>query len=300
MAVAGYYYFPPIWIGDTGQDLVEQIPVEVRHERVLFKELGNGIQVTVSRDGMFLFDFSRWPDDSTGRQTTVTGYDAAAEALFRRLLVLNTHVACLHWALLRQQRFVIPKMVVSPSTVVMADSLDATTLGSPDSRIRALASGGSRSFQGVGSGAAQFFEVKSESRSIGVSEAALRQSLDPLEEVLSKDFPRVAELTELYLKACRAAEEFDFSLSHTISWAICEKLLSVLWARYVDARATNDTGPKTDPKRINRDRRDTLTAGRDFTASVIGEILELADELPLDCIGNSAKHVTGAISGCTS
>jgi hypothetical protein len=225
MPISGYYHFPPMWIGITVEEGVTRMAVEERQKTILSADLDNGLCVKVSRDGMFLFDFSGWPD----AKPTITDFARSSQAaLLRRLLVLNAYVACLHTAILEQGE-IWPKSVVDLFTTINADSLDATEFVYRDSRIAALAGGGIRTFsQGAGSYAAPFLDVRADLRSLTVSEVAVQRSIDLLLEVLSKDYPGAAELTEFYLKACKATEEFDSSLSHTVSWAVCEKLLNVL------------------------------------------------------------------------
>jgi len=64
-----------------------------------------------------------------------------------------------------------------------------------------------------------------------------------------------------------------------VAWAIIEKLLQLLWERYVEQNHEREIdGVKVNF--INKTRREKLTESRDFNASVISEILSITNTLP--------------------
>lgn len=68
----------------------------------------------------------------------------------------------------------------------------------------------------------------------------------------------------------------NYETSVVLSWFIIEAALSTLWKNHIENLNDDYADGK---KRINRDRRDFLT-GRDFTISLISNLLELWGALP--------------------
>lgn len=68
----------------------------------------------------------------------------------------------------------------------------------------------------------------------------------------------------------------NYETSIVLSWFITEAALSQLWKKHIDSLNTERTDGQ---KRINRQRKDFLT-GRDFTISMVSNLLELWGALP--------------------
>lgn len=68
----------------------------------------------------------------------------------------------------------------------------------------------------------------------------------------------------------------NYETSVILSWFITEAAISHLWKTHIDGLNSSRTDGR---KRINRDRRDFLT-GRDFTISLVSNLLELWGALP--------------------
>jgi hypothetical protein len=71
-----------------------------------------------------------------------------------------------------------------------------------------------------------------------------------------------------YIAASRSVEK-RFGESVVIGWTVCEQLISIAWRRVLDTKKTSDGLGTMSGKRI-----DKLT-GRDYTASVMTEFLQL-------------------------
>lgn len=69
-----------------------------------------------------------------------------------------------------------------------------------------------------------------------------------------------------YLAACRSAEG-RLGEAITLAWGVCEQLLSISWKEFIAEASTKS--------KITGKRRKNLLEGRDYTASVKTEILEL-------------------------
>ena len=88
-----------------------------------------------------------------------------------------------------------------------------------------------------------------------------------------------------HLQSCAAFEEHNYSLGLVISWTILERLIRTEWERYLGEnreREKDDDGTLF----INADRMKKLSSGRDFTASVITEILSLQGLMSFDIYRN--------------
>ena len=80
----------------------------------------------------------------------------------------------------------------------------------------------------------------------------------------------------VYISACRQREK-RFGEAVTLSWGVCEQLIQTMWRELLD-EANNGEGNEV---RMPKAPRRTLT-GRDYTASVMIEILEITRKLDHD------------------
>lgn len=88
--------------------------------------------------------------------------------------------------------------------------------------------------------------------------------------------PGLEKTLSSFAKSLSEYKVGNYETSVVLSWFITEAALSQLWKSHIDNLNTDFPNSK---KRINRDRRDFLT-GRDFTISLISNLLELWDALP--------------------
>jgi hypothetical protein len=100
-------------------------------------------------------------------------------------------------------------------------------------------------------------------------------SLELLEQIVTSPFANLLLLTELLYRAAVQYSEYRVAECLILSWAVCERLLTELWERYL--KSSERSG--TEELRINADRRQKLKS-RDYTSSVRLEVLELASQLP--------------------
>ena len=57
---AGFYHWPPIWIGTTVNDIDSALSTDPNTE-VFVNTMQCGVRTKVSLKGVFVFDFSNWP-----------------------------------------------------------------------------------------------------------------------------------------------------------------------------------------------------------------------------------------------
>lgn len=88
--------------------------------------------------------------------------------------------------------------------------------------------------------------------------------------------PGLEKTLSSYAKSLSEYKVGNYATSVILSWFIIEAALSTLWKSHIDNLNKEYEDGK---KRINRERRDLLT-GRDFTISLISNLLELWEVLP--------------------
>jgi hypothetical protein len=66
----------------------------------------------------------------------------------------------------------------------------------------------------------------------------VEHSFNLLENILVSDLPDALLMTTLIYLAATNYGEHDFPTALTLSWTVCEKLLRVLWDRYIDEKST--------------------------------------------------------------
>jgi hypothetical protein len=178
----------------------------------------------------------------------------------QQLRVLNVHLACLHSAIREKSGIALPLTLVSPSTLIQGDSIAWQSYGTGDDRfVRDSMEPVSRFFRLL------HFDID-----------VLSLSFDLLSDILDKKDQEAIHLTDLHARSFAAWQEEDFALSLILAWAIIERMIQTIWTEHVAANRERivDGSPITF---INKNRREKLAAGRDFTASVISEILSLEE-----------------------
>ena len=278
-AIEGYFRIPAVWIGTVpAPGEVGHLNPPVHHEIKFQKKLSCGIEVRVQRDGLFLFDFSKW---HLAPIVTIPGYTrpgfpctpttehaAAAEkaedfAVFRAQ-VMNVHQACLTTAEHRvKRRSAMMGFPVTAWNTYKAISFNVPPPYHDDTEdIHALAQNVLNNKYGVK-------RDRPLSRRVLELEV-VEESFKILNEILVRNESSVVQLVEAaYISACRSRDK-RFGESVVVGWTVCEQLISLLWKTMidpVDAQTTSAT-------RLSKQRRSKLLS-RDYTASVMVEMLEV-------------------------
>ena len=74
--------------------------------------------------------------------------------------------------------------------------------------------------------------------------------------------------------ACHQYALHQFDTAHLLAWSVIEQQLNLLWANYLNELSAGENSRTA----INRKRRDLLT-GRDYTASMVSQMLSLAGKI---------------------
>jgi hypothetical protein len=287
-AIEGYFRIPAVWIGDEPHpSTVRVLNPPVHHQIVLRKKLRCGIEARVRRDGTFLFDFSAWPLAPTiiipgfrkpsppgpyriPHETSRAAEKAESYAVLRAQ-VMNAHQACLTTSENAVKRR--GAMMGSPVTAWnthKAITFDATSSYHDDTEdMHALA-------QNVLNNKDRVSRQDPLPRRV-LELDVVEHSLSMLDTILSNGDATLVQLIEAaYMAACRMREK-RFGEAVILAWGVCEQLISSAWNKLLE-----DTKSGEQPSgRMPKDRREKLT-GRDYTASVMVEMLEINGRIDRD------------------
>lgn len=92
-----------------------------------------------------------------------------------------------------------------------------------------------------------------------------------------------ATLGELLLHAFELHDSGKYEASHISAWTVAERCMNQIWRSHLNDAETRFSSPTgdSDEKFINSNRMQKLT-GRDFTASIVSEVLSLNGLLPFE------------------
>ena len=238
------------------------------------KDLECGISVAVLREGLFVFNFSKWPDRDKRCGTYKLG--SAAQVRFGEATVLNTHLACLYTAVHSLQHQGISKMVLSPGDLFSGPYSPPYLGGIPSSDPRWPWLALSRFPSTYSENMPLNLDGRINFRMAILKRTTIERSFEIFEKLLQSQGDHTLTVVDLYLRSCRACEEHNYSLCAVLAWAAAENLLNVLWERYID-ECDKETAV-SDVKFISNKRREKLNGG-DFTASVVTEMLSLVNRI---------------------
>lgn len=284
-SVEGYFRLPAIWVGYAPPDpAVRKLNPAIHHETVFFGTVSENLAVRVRRDGLFLFDFSKWSRAPTQRipgyevvegqavPSHVTAAEEKAEDYASvRAQLMNVHQACLSTAeyLVFHRSAAATGIPVDSASAIKSWNIHSDPGYHEDiENCRVFATNVMNNAYNIDRSQAL------QRRVLEIS--VIEKSFSLLNEILNvSEIDLIGSIDLLYVAAYRCWEK-RFSESVVLSWTVCEKLINVAWSRYLKNREEK----AGQVKRINNRRRQRLTNGRDFGASVISEILELSDILP--------------------
>lgn len=282
---AAFYLYPPVWVIERPSGGWTSLNVRAMEDEVYRRKMASGIEVKVTRDGLFAFDFSCWTlyrtrrdDEDLTKFDKRVSFDKKVSIELAKAEVMNTYLVCLYTAILRVQRHSVDKMTIAPSDMIgMPSGIEskAMSFGDPKNLALALA----RYPQQYPATFPPGVDWRIEMRTFVIKKPALDQSFDLLQTILERSPETAIALITLLNSACKAFEDHDYSFSMVVSWTLSEKLLQLLFESYLNANREKDVEGKPITF-ISTDRKKKLLDGRDFTVSVVIEILSLLDVLP--------------------
>lgn len=279
----GYYLRPTVWIIDAPTERTGDIDPTSLDEELLRIPLDCGIIVAAQRQGLFIFDFTNWaPGQAIADGRASESFDETARVQLNRVEVLNAHLACLYSAISTFQKFCLDKMSAVPDDLIYKKSIDDAGMSFGNPIVGALALAPFRSTYAAG--VPRAFDWRLATRSPTIERPTIEASLVQLNAIIQHPSELALPLCAFVTQAAESYENHNYSLCLVIAWTICERLLFVRWEevlkdnrnREFDGRIVNFVTGK---------RKEKLT-GRDFTASVVSEILSFLARLPFELYGN--------------
>jgi hypothetical protein len=254
---AGFAFLlhPPLWCGDEPAERTK----EALTESIWRSRLQIGVEISVTREGLVLIGFGGWHETSKAEAVRDNDVDAMVEMDERRVAVGNAFLACLHTALLAEQKMGHRAQVITPAEVV-----HVTDIGLPDGTARFFAG---RPLTALVSAALDGAALDDENpRMLIVERATLDVASGLLDELLGRRGIDGARTAALLLRAAKAAEDEEYGLALIIAWSLLEQMLNACWVKYLERQGAS----KARIKKLQE---------RDWTASVVTEALSIAKEL---------------------
>lgn len=265
------YHDPPLWIGSSPVNWEQPVSVDFDsfNNEVVRRTLAGGIKLRVSVEGMISFDFAAWlpgrrPPMENGIMHDMEG---AANAAISRTYVMNAYLAFFYSRRILEERHGTERMVVTPELVIPVDQLD--TLGGSsfnNARVTELVMSRHPTTYGP------LGVMRLMHRDGPVPATVAEHAADDLANLMSQNTVEDIFLVDLFLRASKAYQDHNFSLSVITYWAVVEKLINVLWVRLQVDNKERDGKVFIDGARKKR-----LMDGRTFSASVMSEMLSFAD-----------------------
>ena len=295
-----YFYMPPLWLGKQPTDDELSYPTNELIKVVASKHLSVGIKIDACRDGIFVFDFTAWPDGCpvTIPSHTIEGgkrppeevmkaREKNAEHRYNCMAVMNAHLACMSTAITKIEGNALPiKQIITPSSYFTTDYRN-----------------GHRSLVGINDDAEPILayvsanyhldkDILKKRRRTTIKLDAVEHAFDLLSKIFASNIPDMLLMTTLIYYSAINYSRHDFSTALTISWTVCEKLLRILWDGYIEDMSHLVDEKGTRIRVINKDRRKALT-GANLTAYVMSEMLALAGRIKNDTyikLSNARKN----------
>ena len=279
-SIEGYFRLPAVWIGNEPiQETILKLNEQVHDEFVLTTKLECGIETRVQRDGTFWFDFTTWP---FAPQVEIPGYripdpkepyrpshshikavKQAEDNAVLRAKVMNVHQACLTSSetIVANRSAAMGYPVTAWNTEKAFCWFGLRNYSDDTEDLHALARNLLNNSYGI-------HRDQPLSRRV-IELEVVEQSLSMLDRILSLEDTGLLELVEtIFIAACRNRDK-RFGEALTLSWSVCEQIVYQIWKNFLNEGAEQHTS-----NRISKERRKKLT-GRDYTASIVVEFLEL-------------------------
>lgn len=243
----------PYWLVEGPNAGTLGVSPETFFEEIASWRLSSGLSVSALRGAILSFDFKECPEANIVDDDSFPSghFDALVAATQVRVRMINGFSYCLHVARITEENHGMVGFRVNHADLLQFADNGFGVSGPAVSRLPML--------PGIG------FSVAFGRGEI-IPETTIDAAASLLDSIMLHDFGKALELITLANDALVSYKAHDFSAALVTAWTICEALLEHYWRTYIGDSSTQP---------VSRKRLDKLT-GRDFTASVISEILELA------------------------
>ncbi len=265
---AGFYHWPPLWIGTPPAEQAADVMTTLINAEAFSDDLACGVRLKVSKQALFIFDFADW--EAASGALAKGPLHNWEDRVFARMRFMNLFLACFYTSWYRAQKMRGEKLYIDYTTYIAARSfaLNPSEVQC-DYRQSSVIQDAIELHKKFG----HIWQI--------VPENILQTSIDMTNAAMAKNFDDTITLADLLLHAFSLHESGKFEASQIIAWTIAEKCLNDLWNTYLYELNENHTASGTEGRFINSARKDKLT-GRDFTASIISEVLSLSGILPFE------------------
>ncbi|SHK56253.1 hypothetical protein [Actinacidiphila paucisporea] len=253
--------------------LLEEPAIEVRafapdefFNEIKSWELSSGLEISVRGGGVLVFEFAKISSALLAVDEGPRHFPSLLLATQTRVTTINAFALCLHSARAEKENM--------GSEGFRVDHRDLFQLGED---MRAGIGGMGLMAVPMVPGAGY---MRSFTKLGCLPESTFGHACETLDHITSSPFGKALELTALINDALASLKNHDFSSSLITAWTVCETLLQQNWVEYMTAQGS--------PSGLSSARKQKLT-GRDFTASVVSEILALADLIDAETLSRMDK-----------
>jgi hypothetical protein len=286
-AYVGFYHVPLSWFAEIPpEDVWRRGTLEALLKVVYEGTLEGGLRFRVRRDGFIWFDCNEW---EPGMYTIIPGYSLepgnkvpkkvteaerlAEQRAHNRSMLLNAYQLCLNSA----HSFVKKRSTGLGAPVQSTYLIHLTDFTNPISLFYASPNEPYCTYVNNAVDAIAKRNPKSINSRRLIEYEVIDYSFNLLNQILKSKNKGAVKITEMLYWAHHRYSENAFSDSLILSWAVCEKLINHLWGDFVRSKKGLIEGAE----RMNKDRVKKLE-GRDFTASIVTEVLELSGVIDLE------------------
>ncbi len=260
--VNGIYHDPPIWVGPRVIDFAKDDRQSLRRlrEEVFRGQIGDAIELMVTREGLFAFDFEKWAPGHMPA-TVDTPFEKMAATFLNRTLVINSFLAFLYtWCLVEYHRLV-DRMVATPELLIAMDKLaDDSSMGFGNQRVGHLVMSSFESTYLPDRPVS--FDDRLSFRQFELPPEGIAQVVANLAQLLDEHGLPGLLLVDLFLRASKSLQDHNYAAALINYWAVSERLIQEMWTKFQADKQV------TDKQRLVR-----LNDSRTFTAAVTTEVL---------------------------
>lgn len=277
--VIGFYHDPPIFLQENPVDSASRtVAFERFNQEVVREKLNADLEMRATVEGLFAFDFSGSSGGSADSSTEPMDklFAAMAELTLPRTRIMNAYLAFFYTHMFLIDHRNLDRMVVTPELTIPMPALDnddSQTFG--NLRVSHLAL--SRYPSTYSSSHPYSTDSRITMRGSPISADVVRAAGRDLSALIGAHGDEGVLLADLYLRASKAYEDHNHSLSLIINWTIIERVVNDLWQRMLKDFESHQGGSF-----ITKKRRDILEDGRSFTVSVMTEMLSFLNYIPKD------------------
>lgn len=271
-AFALYFESPQVWVEDE-RAKTEQLR---RYETAWTRTGADEVVISFRRDGFVIFEFDRSPKFSGGAVSAHI-LDVGVPMSQEILAAENGRQNLVHQRIQYMNAFLLA-MTSAVSTVHKMGSAVQQPVD-PWNRLSAVCNAGKWDITTANTRYRLDFDVE---RPLVLQVEALEDAIGVMDACMREFGDQATLLLSLLYTASHQYRQHQYASAHMLGWCVTEALLNVIWKQLM-SEAAIDEKAGTGHTAINKDRR-KLLMGRDFTASVVSQMLSLSQKIDDDLL----------------